>query len=90
MLQEILENINNSFDSYGWMLINNNNNNTHKQVYIKKQNMNNPFDEFIIDLNELIIVSPLRNSLYSCRTSFDKYADIVDYIQTHLENYERK
>jgi hypothetical protein len=88
--------LHNAFIHYGWECNETIDNETidneiiKKLVYIKKEK---PFDEFIVQINNLYDISvtiPLLNSYFSYKKTFHNYNETNCFIYSHLYNYENK
>lgn len=80
-----LENINNIFNKNGWInkIYRNN-----EYIYIKY----NEYDEFRIEVedNLINIISPIPNSNFLYKKTFDDCINLSNYIEQHIINYEEK
>ena len=80
-----IENINNLFNNNGWV---NKKFTKNEYIYIK----NNEYDEFRIELeyNLIIIISPIPNSNFLFKKTFNGYNNLCNYIEQHIINYNEK
>jgi hypothetical protein len=80
-----IENINALFNNNGWI---NKKFTTNEYIYIK----NNEYDEFRIELedNLINIVSPIPNSSFLFKKTFNDYINLCNYIEQHIINYDEK
>lgn len=80
-----IKNINNIFTNNGWVNKMYRNN---EYIYIK----NNEYDEFRIEVedNLINIVSPIPNSNFLYKKTFDGYINLCNYIEQHIINYDEK
>lgn len=80
-----LEHINTIFSNNGWInkkYINN------EYIYIK----NNEYDEFRINFedNLINIISPMPNSSFLYKKTFNNSINICNYLDQHIRNYNEK
>ena len=80
-----IEDIDTIFNTNGWV---NKKNSKNEYIYIK----NNEYDEFRIELedNLITIVSPIPNSSFLFKKTFNDYINLCDYIEQHIINYDEK
>ena len=80
-----IQNINTIFNNNGWV---NKKFTKNEYIYIK----NNEYDEFRIELeyNLIIIISPIPNSNFLFKKTFNDYINLSNYIEEHIINYEEK
>ena len=80
-----IQNINTIFNNNGWV---NKKFTKNEYIYIK----NNEYDEFRIELkdNFITIVSPIPNSSFLFKKTFNDYINLSNYIVEHIINYEEK
>ena len=80
-----IENINNLFNNNGWV---NKKFTKNEYIYIK----NNEYDEFRIELedNLINIVSPIPNSSFLFKKTFNNHINLCNYIEKHIINYDEK
>ena len=80
-----IQNINTIFNNNGWV---NKKFTKNEYIYIK----NNEYDEFRIELkdNFITIVSPIPNSSFLFKKTFNDYINLSNYIEEHIINYEEK
>ena len=73
------------FNKNGWINKMHRNN---EYIYIK----NNEYDEFRIEVedNVINIISPIPNSKFLYKKTFDGYVNLYNYIEQHIINYEEK
>jgi|LauGreDrversion4_2_1035121.scaffolds.fasta_scaffold225245_3 hypothetical protein len=74
----------NQFWSYGWKLIKND---FEHIIYTKKENETDYF-EIQVTPSKIYVSTPLRNSVYQYKTSFNNYFEVIDYIENKLYDYE--
>ena len=79
------KNINTIFTNNGWV---NKKFTKNEYIYIK----NNEYDEFRIELedNLIIIISPIPNSNFLFKKTFNDYIHLCNYIEQHIINYDEK
>jgi hypothetical protein len=80
-----IEDIDIIFNNNGWV---NKKFTKNEYIYIK----NNEYDEFRIELedNLISIVSPIPNSSFLFKKTFNDYINLCDYIEQHILNYDEK
>ena len=80
-----IQNINTIFNNNGWV---NKKFTKNEYIYIK----NNEYDEFRIELeyNLIIIISPIPNSNFLFKKTFNGYNNLCNYIEQHIINYNEK
>ncbi len=80
-----IETINMIFNNNGWI---NKKSTKNEYVYIK----NNEYDEFRIQLedNLINIISPIPNSNFLFKKTFNGYNNLCNYIEQHIINYNEK
>lgn len=74
----------NQFESYGWILVKNEEDNI---IYTKKYNETEYYEIKLLE-KKIYVSSPLKNSVYQYKTSFNNYFDAIDYIENKLYDYE--
>jgi hypothetical protein len=80
-----IETINTIFNNNGWI---NKKSTKNEYIYIK----NNEYDEFRIQLedNLINIISPIPNSNFLFKKTFNGYNNLCNYIEQHIINYNEK
>ena len=80
-----IKHIDNIFYKNGWI---NKIYRKNEYIYIK----NNEYDEFRIEVNDNVIniISPIPNSKFLYKKTFDGYVNLYNYIEQHIINYEDK
>lgn len=80
-----IESINMLFNNNGWI---NKKSTKNEYIYIK----NNEYDEFRIQLedNLINIISPIPNSNFLFKKTFNGYNNLCNYIEQHIINYNEK
>ena len=80
-----IENINTIFNNNGWI---NKKFSKNEYIYIK----NNEYDEFRIELEDTLIniISPIPNSSFLFKKTFNDCINLCNYIEQHIINYEEK
>jgi hypothetical protein len=79
------KNIDTIFNNNGWV---NKKISKNEYIYIK----NNEYDEFRIELedNMINIISPIPNSNFLFKQTFNDYIHLCNYIEQHIINYDEK
>lgn len=80
-----IKDIDTIFNKNGWI---NKIHRINEYIYIK----NNEYDEFRIEVedNLINIISPIPNSKFLYKKTFNDYINLCSYIEQHIINYEGK